>query len=257
MKSYEMFDEDALCDEILKHYLEPEYYMATKRSLPCVTTKKTATTLDEYVKLLAEGYINVEIREELDQYVDVLLENEWFHQWPVVYWMYIHRAYDRKVYAPYKKDYVAESVEAEIKILNALAKEGWPGALADVGRCSNRIPGKDFERRICMWIYAYRRGYLTAGGYLFAYLRSAEYEQLCDELKMFMLDGAVGWFLDNNGATESNYKETLSGWPLKRTRELLNQSKCMRALVVEKVMMRDTAGRLFWPEGESPYEIQY
>ena len=42
---------EALCDELLKHYLEPEYYLTTKSPITYVTTKVTATALDEYIKL--------------------------------------------------------------------------------------------------------------------------------------------------------------------------------------------------------------
>lgn len=259
MNDYGLLDENALCDELLKHYLEPEYYMATKRPLVCVTTKKEATTLDEYIKLLSEGYINVEILEKLDKYADELLENEWFHKWPLVQWVHMHRAFDRKTAVDYKKRRSQESVAAEIRTLDFLAKNGWPGAMADIGRCGfiGKIPGKSFEQCICMWIYAYRTGYMTAGAYLFAQLKTKEYMQLCEEIKMFVLEGAIGWFLDNNDATESNYKEILSGWPLERTRELLNHRKCMRKIVADRALIRGTAGRLFGPEGESLYEINY
>lgn len=259
MRSHEMLDDDVLCDELLKHYLEPEYYLATKRPLVCVTTKKMATTLDEYIKLLTEGYINIDIREELLKYLDELLENKWFHQWPLTYWLHTHRTFNRKTAVDYKKKQPNESVDAEIKILDALARNGWPGAMADIGRCSvvGRIPGKRYEECICMWIYAYRKGYMTAGAYLFAQLNTREYKQLCDELKLFVLEGATAWYLDDNNATQMNYKETLSGWPLERTRALLNQSKRVRECVSGRTFMRNTAGRLFWREGESPYEINY
>ena len=260
MNSCEKMDKNALCDEILKHYLEPEYYLATKQPLVCVPTKKVATRLDEYIKLLTEGYINVGICEELLKYLDEMLENEWFHQWPLVYWLYIHRTFHRKTTIAYKDNKrEAENVDAEVRILDILAKAGWPGAMADIGVCgfTHKIPNRTLEQCICMWIYAYRKGYTTAGCYLFAQLKSKEYMQLCDEVKMFVLDGAVGWYLDNNEATESNYTEKLSGWPLKRTRELLTQREGINKIVTERAMIRGTAGRLFWPEGKSPYEINY
>lgn len=259
MKSYEMLDDDALCDELLRNYLEPKYYLATKRPLVCVATPKIATTLDEYIKLLTEGYINVEIFKGLDNYVDKLLENEWFHKWPLAYWIYVHRTFDRKTTIDYNKKQFEENVDAEIRALDVLAKEGWPGAMADIGRCGiiGRIPGKSFEQCVCMWIYAYRKGYRAAGGYLLAASRMNEYSQLCDEVKMFVLEGATAWHLEDYGVTESNYKDTLDGWPLKRTKELLNERKRTRKIVVERALMRETIGRLSWPEGESPYEINF
>lgn len=258
MRSYKMFD-DALCDELLKHYLEPEYYKAIKQPLACVTTPKTATTLDEYIKLLSDGYINVQIREELDQYVDTLLENEWFHKWPLAYWTHIRRTIGRKRAMDYKKRQSKANVDAEMRTLDALAKEGWPGAMADVGRYGfvGEIPGKSIEQCAGMWIGAYRKGYTVAGRHLFALLTMKEYAKLCDEMKMFVLEGALGWYLVDNNATVSNYKEKLSGWPLDKTRELLNQSKCVRKVVTERALLRGSAKRLFWQEGESPYEINY
>lgn len=257
MRFHEMFD-DALCDKLLKHYLEPEYYTATKRSLTYKTTKKEATTLDEYIKLLEDGYINVELREKLDPYANQLLENEWFHKWPLIHWLHAHKEFYRKTAVDHKKR-TTENVDGEIRALDTLAKEGWPGAMTDIGVCgfTKRIPGKSFEQCVCMWIYAYRKGYIAAGRCLFTALNEKAYAQLCDELKLFVLEGATGWYLDDNDATASNYQETLSGWPLERTKALLNQSKQVRALVAEKEFIRATAGQLFWPEGESPYEIDY
>lgn len=77
-------DYDVLCDELLKHYLSPEYYQATKAQIKYVVSKVTATTIDEYIRLLSEGYINVEVREELDKYIDGDHLSEAIHRIPFV-----------------------------------------------------------------------------------------------------------------------------------------------------------------------------
>ena len=82
---------DALYDELLREYLGSEYYSAIKKKVEYITTPVTASTIDEYIMLLRKGYINVEIREEVNKHLMELFEDDWFHQWPLVRWTYASR----------------------------------------------------------------------------------------------------------------------------------------------------------------------
>ena len=115
-------DYDVLCDELLKHYLEPVCYSATKIPINFVTSDVIATTIDEYIKLLSMGYINTGIREELDVYIDELLKDKWFHQWPLVRFELASRELDRKTEVNYsKKKKTEETLDYELDILSSLA----------------------------------------------------------------------------------------------------------------------------------------
>ena len=258
MKSYKMLANDALCDELLKHYLGEVYYLSTKASVKCVTKKVTATTLDEYIKLLAEGYINAKPSEGLETYLDEVLEDEWFHKWPLVRWIYAKRSLERKTDITNRKRKEA-NIDYEISILDSLAKEGWPGAITDIGLCGlcGRIPTVNYECAICMWIYASRKGYQAARLCLYAQLKSREYANLCDELKLFVIDEAMAWFLENNNATRENFEEKLDGWCLKHAKELRAQSNRLQKAVSNKTFLRKTVGVLGWPDGDGPYAIKY
>lgn len=257
MKTCKPIDYETLCDELMKHYLSPEYYLATKTPIKIVTTTITATTIDEYIKLLSEGYINVEIREELDKYINELLENEWFHQWPLVHWAYASRSYHRKTQVDYKNK--KENIDKEIKILETLAKEGWPGAMADIGvhyQCGNNSEN-NYEQCICLWIYTSRKGYSFSGRCLYSEYITGKYEQLCEELQMFVLEEIAKWLLEKNDATLDDYTDKLDKWDLEKYKKVCKTVEKLKKLVSERIFMRDTVGNLFWPNGDSPYEIKY
>ncbi len=251
-------DEAALYDKLLKHYLGEEYYLATQVPVNCITDKVSATTIDEYIKLLIDGYINVEPIEKLQLYLDEVLEDKWFHQWPLVKWAYAKRSLERKTERGYKKR-SAENSDCEIAILDALAKEGWPGAMTDVGLRGycGRFPTMNYECAICMWIYASKKGYHAASLCLYAQLKSREFEKLSDELKLFVVDEAMSWFLEENKVTREDFEGKLDGWRLVRAKELRAQNLCLHESVANKSFLRNTVGALGWPNGDSPYEIRY
>lgn len=261
MTTCKPIDYDALCDELMKHYLSPEYYLATKAPIECKTSKITATAIDEYIKLLIEGYINAEIREELDKYVTELLENEWFHQWPLVRLEYASRLLHRKTEVNYKKNKKCEeNVDREIEIIDSLAKEGWPNAMAQIGVhywVHGGFQKYNHESCVCLWIYASRKGYQNAGYCLFSQFITGEYEQLCEELQMFVLEEASTWFLKDKGITLEDYSERLDKYDLEKYKKMRKGFEILKKTVSERTYMRKTIGSLCWPNGESPYEIKY
>lgn len=260
MTNYMPIDYEGLLDELLEHYLEPEYYLATKAPAKCVVDQTIATTLDEYIMLLSEGYINAELCEELDPYLDALLENVWFHQWPLVRLVYVERALKRKSEIDWKKKKPRdENIDYELEQLSLLAKDGWPNAIAEVAvnpYCS-KTPEDSGECYICMWIYASRKGYRRARGYLYSLTVHNEYKKFREELQLFILEEATSWFLEYCQTTEADYKKTLLGDLLTKANRLCKTRDKLRAQVSQKTQLRETAGKLFWSKEESPYEIKY
>ena len=261
MTNCKPIDYDALCDELLRHYLDSEYYLATKAPINCVTSEVTATTIDEYIKLLTEGYINVEIREELDKYITELLENDWFHQWPLARLEYASRSLRRKTEVNYqKKKKRDENIDHEIELLDSLAKEGWPNAMSKLGAhyyVYGGSPKHNYESCVCLWIYSIRKGYLTAGEYLYSVFITGEYKQLCEELQMVLLKEVSKWFLKKHNAALDNYIDTLDKAELENYKKMCKGLEKLQKEVSERLYMRETVGKLFWPNGDSPYEIKY
>ena len=253
-------DYEALLDELMKYYLSSEYYSATKAQIKYVTSKVTATTIDEYIKFLSEGYINVEIRDELDKYVNELLENEWFHQWPLVRLEYASRSLNMKTKVDYSKlKNREENIDREIEIIDSLAKEGWPNAMAMIGKHYYIYGGSTkhtYESYICLCIYASRKKHPAAKWCLHSEFISGKYEQLCEEIQMFILNEVSDWLLESNDATLDDYIEKLDKWDLENYKKMCKRLEILKKSVSEKTYMRETAGRLFWPNGESPYDIK-
>lgn len=253
-------DYDVLCDELLKHYLSPEYYQATKAQIKYVVSKVTATTIDEYIRLLIEGYINVEVREELDKYIDELLENKWFHQWPLVQLEYVLRSIHRKQEINCKKNIKRDvNIDCEIEILEALSIDGWPNAMTEIGAYNyiyKRQSEHSYERFVCLCVFSSRKGFLSAGGRLYSVILSGEYETLPEELQLLVLKEASSWLLINKGATLEDYEEKLEKYDLEEYKKMCRKVEKLQKTVSERFFMRETAGRLFWSDGGSPYDIK-
>lgn len=260
MSTCKPIDYDVLCDELLKHYLSPEYYQATKAQIKYVISKVTATTIDEYIRLLSEGYINVEVREELDKYIDELLENKWFHQWPLVQLEYVLRSIHRKQEVNCKKNIKQDvNIDCEIEILEALSMDGWPKAMTEIG-VYNYIykSGSEYsyERFVCFCVFSSRKGFLSAGGRLYSVVLSGGYDTLPEELQLLVLKEASSWLLVDKGATLEDYEEKLEKYDLEEYKKMCRKVEKLQKTVSERFFMRETAGRLFWSDGGSPYDIK-
>ena len=262
MKDYKSVDYDALFDDLMKHYLSPEYYLATKSSIKCIVDIVTATTIDEYFKLLMEGYINVEVREDLGKYINELIEDKWFHQWPLILFEYVSRSLHQKNevnFTKKKSKKIDTSIDKELEILDSLAKEGWPGAMTEIGSCflCGFLPNRNYESSICLWVYASRKGYRNAGACLYSQFIQNKHEQLCEELQMFVLEETAKWLLEKNDATLEDYTDKLDKWDLEKYKKACKTVEKLKKIVFERTFMRETVGNFFWPEGESPYDIKF
>lgn len=261
MATCKPIDYDVLCDELLKHYLEPACYSITKIPINFVISDVTATTIDEYIKLLSMGYINVSIREELDEYIDELLKDKWFHQWPLVRFEFASRELSRKTEVNYKKKKkTEETLDDELDILSSLAKEGWPNAMVTIGMHNYIYGGLSkykYETYICLCVFAHRKGYQLSGHYLFTEFITGKYEQLCEELQLLVLKETSAWILKANGATLDNYIEKLDDYNLAYYKKMCKKIDKLKEPVSHRMFMRNTSGKLFWPVCESPYDIKF
>ena len=69
MTSIEKVDYDDLYEEVLSHYMGKNFPVDVKRVENYKTTKMEASTLDEYISFLIEGYINIELCSDLDNHL--------------------------------------------------------------------------------------------------------------------------------------------------------------------------------------------
>ena len=256
MATTKPIDYDALYDELMRVCLGPEYYSAMENPTEFIAAPITAATLDEYLMLLRKGYINVDIRSELDKHLKELLEDDWFLQWPAVRCIYAEKLLTVTIF---DKEWKTKQ-ERATKILDPLAKEGWPSAMAHIA-CNwfhdSKLGPKNPNRGICLLLEASRKGHRGAQAYLTWEYQSNHYKVYCEEIQMFLIYEAMMAILASKGATKETYGEKLTEEELAEFNRMENQGKRIEAVVTERAFLRTTTADFFWPKDEEPYEIDF
>lgn len=252
MTSIEKVDYDDLYEEVLSHYMGKNFPVDVKRVENYKTTKMEASTLDEYISFLIEGYINIELCSDLDNHLMDLLENKWFHQWPQVYWSYASRLLHGKG--------IRRSTKRATKVLLPMAKEGHPGAMHDIGcyyRLTNSRKEFNYELAICLWLESSKKGYLEASKSLNDdYDNTIAYRWLPEELKLFFLNELYMLYFRNNNNDPAEVVKNLNEQELKRFKGICNEGKKLQKVISERAFMRNTT-RLAWNDEENPYKIDF
>lgn len=256
MATTKPIDYDALYDELMGACLGPEYYSALGNPIEFIATPITATTLDEYLMLLRKGYINVQLRTELNKHLKELLEDDWLLQWPAVRCLYAEKLSEVKVFSETWKKNKKRAVE----IQDPLAKEGWPSAMAHIGcywLSDSELGPRNPNRGICLLLEASKKGHQGAQCFLSWEYSSGHYKKYCEEIQMFLIYEAMMAVLANKGATKENYGEKLTEEELAEFNRMKNQGKKIEAIVTERAYLRTTSADFFWPKDEGPYEIDF
>lgn len=243
-------DFDSIYDELLKHYLGPQYYPIAEKSVFYKTNKIETNTLDEYLLSLIRGHINSELPEDLNKHLLELIEDDWFLQWPLVKWSY----WSRTLYGIGRR----KNVKQAIKNLTPMVQEGNPCALFDIGFCHRFNGGLEinYERAICLWIEATKRGYRKAWENLYREYAINEYRKLGDELKLFFLYEIYSHFLECKDVSLENCPEKLTEEDKINLRKIYNEGKRLEKIVSKKAQLRSMTS-LFWADGDGPYKIDF
>ena len=212
-------------------------------------TPQQAGTLDEYLMLLINGFINVSLRDGLDKHLMELLEDEWFHQWPLVHWAYASRLL-----------YKAKSERANkraVELLYPMAEAGCPGALYDIGYCYMNAKGleKSYRKAMYYWLLASELGYLEAQDKIKQEGYGSEYKNLPEELQLLFLYQIINFILKDNNADEDTVVDKLDVKERERLKKLCNRVKKLEKIVSKNKLLRDT-GSLFWSDEENPYKVE-
>ena len=248
-----MTDEKTLvCDaeylEAEKRYIEEQYPHLSYLDKDKRTFIKT-TTLDEYLYLLMNGFVNVELRSELEKYLMELLEDEWFYQWPFVYWAYASRLL-----------YKAKSDRAKkraVALLLPLAEAKCPGALYDIGYCYMHGEGLEYSysKAIHNWVLASQLGYLNAQESLLSEYRSAsDYKKLPIECNLEFHYEVINLILKKNNADEFTIDTKLSDKECKKLRKFAKETRHLEEQVSKQSQLQEI-GKFFWGDDEeNPYK---
>lgn len=242
-----------LFEKLFKHYLEPEFHGVLEKKKDYITEIKTAYILDEYLASLIKGHINIVLYYDLEDYLKELLEDKWFFQWPAIQWAYASRIYNGK----------KKGRKKAIENLFQLAKEGYPGAIYDVGRCYRFGDGveSDYKKWICLLILSSSMGYDEADKDLeWEFKFNKESKELGKELRFFflyylLLAGIRRYDLkiENDSIFES---KNMPLGTFKDYKKVFSEYKRLKKTVVEKDRLRSTFELLYGDE-DNPYKIDY
>lgn len=248
-----MIDYHSVLQETLSHYFRDEIYATQRNDLQLITTPIVATTIDEYLVRLIQGYVNVKIEERLEKYLFELIKGEWFQQWPLVRWAYATRLLHNDKAS-------ARDLECAATILFQLAQEGYPNALSDVAFCYCYGIGveRSYEKALCLWIFASKKGYHRAHEELKREFDLTRSKDISDELRFFLVNRMLWIFIMEHNVPVVDsviYPECLDEKVQKQLRKLCYEHRRLGKIVIHKAVFRHS-GRLCWSDEENPYNIE-
>ena len=207
-----------------------------------------AYTLDEYVRLSMDDCFNVEIDSGLHKHLVELLDDPWFHQWPLLHWTYASNLL--------RGAWCQQDVERAINILLLMAKKEMPGALYDIGYCYMRGLKweKSYQKGIDLWIQASALEYRVAKNSLNFEYEYGDYKTLPEKLRLRFLREVLRIFLQDRGINEESNSCTLSEREQKELNRINKEIAKLEKTVAESERMYK-ATSLFWSDDENPYNL--
>lgn len=239
-------------NDTIKHYLGDRFHWPLKSREKVNTDVIETMTIDEYLVCLIMGYMNATIEERLERYLVEQIKDEWFHQWPLISWAYATRLlYNPK---PSKKD-----IKRALELLIPLSEEGYPCAIGDLAYCYRYGIGveQSYEKAICLWVMASRKGYYKACDCLKWEYESSYSKGLPEELRLFLVNRVLWIFIKEHKIQVVDsviYPEGLSPDAEKTLTRIYNEHKRLCKTVEEKALLR-YCGQLCWSSEDNPYNI--
>lgn len=211
------------------------------------SVERYAETIDEGIKYLMDGYFNTTIRSHIEPHFMRMIQNEYFHKWPL-----IRRAYASDMLHGM---YCAKNVERAIEILIPLANDGCDGAIYDIGYCYKQGIkfDKSYNKCIYLWIKASKNGYREAQRALEEEYRNKDYKNASEELRFYLLDEIYRFKTEGKNITDK-VTQYFSELEIKKLNLIISERNRLSKFVVERQHLRD-ASRLFWNDEENPYRI--
>lgn len=239
-----MLDYDSINE---KYAAEEEAYWEREYKTKFVTPHK-AYTLDDYIYFLKEGAINVELDSRLNMYIMPLLEDKWFHQWPMVRQTYASRLLHGICC---KRD-----VEGAIDILLPLADQGYAGALYDIGYCY--IYGlkwdRSYEIGTYLWIESSRRDYHEAQRNLKYEYEYGGYKNMLPCFKLNFVREIKRLFMEEHEINEEDAEDKLDAKEWERFRKLERQIERFQREHDNRPSWLDVIG-LSWGDENNPHKL--
>lgn len=242
MPDYDDSSYDAAAEADAQNYLE-EHFPLTTDFVEYKSESRMVYTIDEYLMCLIKGYYNVSLRAEYDKYLMELLEDQWFHQWPLVRQAYALRLLEGRG--------CRKNVKQAVDLLLHLVEEDCPGTMYHLGRCYMEGLGleQSYEKAIICWIKAGAQSSLSAEYW------SGQYHQLEEAPSELMLDflcQVKEYFLKSRGIHNEKDIGRLDAEDSKNYKRLCNQVDKAKKTASKKARLHEI-GSFFWTEEENPY----
>ena len=243
---------DDVFEETLKYYFGSRCYPKQKAIGSFESSDKDAIALDEYLSCLINGYINVQIRPNLEKYLMELIKDEWFHQWPMLRWAYATRLL-------HKEKASAKNLKRAVELLLPLAEEGFPGAMCDMAECYYKgIEVKcSYERAICLWVAASRQGYKEAHMQVKLEYDAPHSKELTDELRLFLVNRRLWILIEEKNLRDEDgliCPEKLTEGYQRLFYRLFDEHSKLLDVVAKKICFRYSE-KLCLSDEENPYSI--
>ena len=247
-----MIDYSYIFNDTIKYYFGDEFRLPPENCDEVNTTAIEAMTIDEYLVYLMKGYINVTLEERLEKYLVELIKDKWFHQWPLVRWAYAFRLL-------YNEKSSDQDIEHAVSTLLPLAQEGYPNAMCDIAYCYCYGIGleRSYERAVCLWIAAAKKGYQRAKETLKWEYELSRSKELPEELRLFLVNRILWIFIEEHNVRVEHFTiepDGLSVEAVNALSKICHEHKRLCKAVRLKAYLRH-AGQLCWDEKDNPYSI--
>lgn len=238
--------------ETLEYYFGSEHCPKQKGIGSFKLSDKEAIALDEYLACLINGYINVQIRPNLEKYLMELIKDVWFHQWPMIRWAYATRLL-------HKEKASAQNLKRAVELLLPLAEEGFPGAMCDVAECYYRgiEVERSYERAVCLWVAASRQGYKEAHTQVKLEYDVSYSKELTDELRLLLVNRRLWILIEEKSLRDEDgliCPEKLTEGYQRMFYKLFDEHSKLLDIVAKKICFRYSE-KLCLSDEENPYSI--
>ncbi len=151
--------------------------------------ERTPTTINQCIDDLVHGYADANVYTELGKSLMEVLEDRFFHQWPLIRYKYASMLFHGYYNGPsYQDNYIEGDEELAIELLLPMAEEGLATAQYDLG-FRFHIYEEEREQNLIWMLKASKQGYYRAQRYIDNVFDKGLYKDLSDEVrKAFLLE---------------------------------------------------------------------
>ena len=129
--------------------------------------RREPTTINQCINDLVNGYADAKVYMELGKNLFELLEDKWFHQFPLLYYKYASMLVNGYFCGRSEDDYISGNKALGMQILLPMAESGLATAQYDMGHDFHPCePPSAYEENVKWMLKASKQDYYQAHNYL-------------------------------------------------------------------------------------------